>query len=59
MHGITLVTNAMIERREACGDGQIIEIEHSKGVPFAVFALFYRIEHPARGRDSGTAGWAG
>ena len=49
----------MIERREACGDGQIIEIEHSKGVPFAVFALFYRIEHPARGRDSGTAGWAG
>ncbi|MEX0502805.1 hydantoinase B/oxoprolinase family protein [Alphaproteobacteria bacterium LSUCC0719] len=41
------------------GDGQIIEIEHSEGAPFAVFALFDRIEHPARGRDGGAAGRAG
>jgi 5-oxoprolinase (ATP-hydrolysing) len=41
------------------GDGQIIEIEHSEGAPFAVFALFDRIEHPARGRDGGAAGRPG
>jgi len=41
------------------GDGQIIEIEHSQGAPFAVFALFDRIENPARGRDGGMAGLAG
>ena len=41
------------------GDGQIIEIEHSEGAPFAVFALFDRIEHPARGRDGGLAGIGG
>ena len=37
------------------GDGQIIEIEHSEGALFAIFALFDRIEHPARGRDGGAA----
>ena len=29
VHGTTLATNAMIKRRRAGGDGQIIEIEHS------------------------------
>ncbi len=41
------------------GDGQIIEIEHSQKAPFAVFALFDRIENPARGREGGAAGLAG
>ena len=36
VHGTTLATNAMIKRRRAGGDGQIIEIEHSEGAPFAV-----------------------
>jgi N-methylhydantoinase B/oxoprolinase/acetone carboxylase alpha subunit len=35
------------------GDGQIIELEHGEGAPFAVLALFDRIDHPARGRDGG------
>ncbi|MEC8539180.1 MAG: hydantoinase/oxoprolinase N-terminal domain-containing protein [Pseudomonadota bacterium] len=35
VHGTTLATNAMIKRRRAGGDGQIIEIEHSEGAPFA------------------------
>jgi N-methylhydantoinase B len=41
------------------GDGQIIEIAHREGAPFAVFALFDRIEHPARGRDGGADGQPG
>ena len=41
------------------GDGQVIEIEHSEGAPFALFALFDRIDHPARGRDGGEPGAAG
>ena len=41
------------------GAGQVIEIAHSQGAPFAVFALFDRIENPARGRDGGMAGLAG
>ena len=36
MHGTTLATHAIIERRRAGGDGQIIEIEHSEGAPVAV-----------------------
>ena len=36
VHGTNLATNAMIKRRRAGGDGQIIEIEHSKSAPFAV-----------------------
>jgi len=36
VHGTTLATNAMIKRRRAGGDGQIIEIEHSEGASFAV-----------------------
>ncbi|NIO14383.1 MAG: hydantoinase B/oxoprolinase family protein, partial [Xanthomonadales bacterium] len=30
------------------GDGQVIEIAHAEGAPFALFALFDRIDHPAR-----------
>jgi len=41
------------------GDGQVIEIEHRQGAPFAVFALFDRIEHPARGRHGGADGAPG
>ncbi|MAK17029.1 MAG: methylhydantoinase [SAR116 cluster bacterium] len=41
------------------GDGQIIEIEHSQKAPFAVFALFDRIDNPARGREGGAPGLAG
>ena len=36
VHGTTLANNAMIKRRRAGGDGQIIEIEHSESAPFAV-----------------------
>ncbi len=41
------------------GDGQTIEIEHADKVPFAVFALFDRIDNPARGRQGGESGAAG
>ena len=38
---------------------QIIEMEHGDGAPFAVMALFDRIDHPARGREGGGAGAPG
>ncbi|MDH3693289.1 MAG: hydantoinase B/oxoprolinase family protein [Gammaproteobacteria bacterium] len=41
------------------GDGQVIEIVHSESAPYAVFALFDRIDHPARGRDGGSCGQPG
>ena len=41
------------------GHGQIIDIEHTEGVPFAIFALFDRIEYPARGRAGGCDGAPG
>jgi N-methylhydantoinase B len=41
------------------GDGQMIEIEHAEKAPFAVFALFDRIQHPARGRAGGGEGARG
>jgi 5-oxoprolinase (ATP-hydrolysing) len=41
------------------GDGQVIEIEHANGASFAVFALFDRIQFPARGRRGGGDGQAG
>ena len=41
------------------GWGQVIEIEHADGEPFAVFALFDRIDYPARGRAGGTNGAPG
>ena len=41
------------------GDGQVIEIAHAEGAPFAIFALFDRIDNPARGRNGGGDGAAG
>jgi N-methylhydantoinase A/oxoprolinase/acetone carboxylase beta subunit/N-methylhydantoinase B/oxoprolinase/acetone carboxylase alpha subunit len=41
------------------GDGQIMEIGSAVGAPFAVFALFDRIDHPARGRGGGGNGTPG
>jgi N-methylhydantoinase A/oxoprolinase/acetone carboxylase beta subunit/N-methylhydantoinase B/oxoprolinase/acetone carboxylase alpha subunit len=41
------------------GDGQVIEITHAEGAPFAIFALFDRIDNPARGRNGGGEGAAG
>jgi N-methylhydantoinase B len=41
------------------GDGQVIEITHAGGAPFAIFALFDRIDNPARGRNGGGEGAAG
>ena len=41
------------------GLGQIIEITHAGNDPFAVFALFDRIDHPARGREGGRPGAPG
>ncbi len=45
--------------RHRGGDGQVIEIAHAEGAPFAVFALFDRIAHPARGRGGGGDGAPG
>ena len=47
------------EGRYRGGDGQVIEVEHAEGAPFAVLALFDRIDHPARGRDGGSSGAPG
>ena len=41
------------------GDGQVIEIVHAEGAPFAAFCLFDRIDYPARGRSGGGPGQAG
>ena len=41
------------------GLGQVIELGHAEGAPFAVFALFDRIAHPARGRHGGGPGAPG
>ena len=41
------------------GLGQVIEITHAGNAPFAVFALFDRIDHPARGRGGGRPGAPG
>jgi N-methylhydantoinase B len=35
------------------------EIYGAEGPPFSVFAMFERIDHPARGRDGGLPGAAG
>ncbi len=35
------------------GLGQIMEIASAENAPFSVFAMFERIDHPARGRDGG------
>ncbi len=41
------------------GEGQVIELAHAQGAPFAIFALFDRIDHPARGRNGGGTGAPG
>lgn len=41
------------------GVGQIMEIEHAQGAPFAISSMFDRVEHPARGRNGGDAGALG
>ena len=41
------------------GLGQVMEIASAEDAPFSVYAMFERIEHPARGRDGGGNGAAG
>jgi N-methylhydantoinase B len=41
------------------GLGQVMEIASAENAPFAVFAMFERIEHPARGRNGGHDGAPG
>ena len=41
------------------GHGQAIEVEHAQGAPFAIFALFDRVDYPARGRHGGIDGAPG
>jgi N-methylhydantoinase B len=41
------------------GLGQIIEIAHTGHAPFNVFAVFDRIDYPARGRNGGSPGAPG
>ena len=45
--------------RHRGGLGQVMEVSHREMSPFAVAALFDRIDHPARGREMGTAGAPG
>jgi len=41
------------------GVGQIMEIEHAQGAPFAISSMFDRVIHPPRGRDGGGSGAVG
>jgi N-methylhydantoinase B len=41
------------------GDGQVVEISHRRGEPFALNATFERVQHPARGRAGGADGALG
>jgi N-methylhydantoinase B/oxoprolinase/acetone carboxylase alpha subunit len=41
------------------GLGQVVEVSTLDGAPFAVFAMYDRIENPARGRSGGGAGAPG
>ena len=41
------------------GVGQVMEIEHAQGAPFAISSMFDRVDHPARGRNGGAAGAKG
>ena len=41
------------------GHGQVIEVSHAEGAPFAIFALFDRVDYPARGRHGGANGAPG
>jgi N-methylhydantoinase B len=40
------------------GLGQVMEIASAENAPFSVFAMFERIDHPARGRNGGQPGAA-
>ena len=41
------------------GLGQVMEVSHADGAPFAVSKMFERVRNAARGRDGGGAGAAG
>lgn len=41
------------------GHGQSIEVAHAQNAPFAIFALFDRVDYPARGRNGGADGAPG
>ncbi len=41
------------------GTGQVMEIEHAEGAPFAISAIFDRVKNPPRGRSGGKAGALG
>ena len=41
------------------GLGQVMEIGSAENAPFSVYAMFERIDHPARGRNGGHDGAAG
>ncbi len=45
--------------RQRGGLGQVMEIASAENAPFAVFAMFERIAHPARGREGGHDGAPG
>ena len=41
------------------GTGQVMEITHAEGAPFAIAASMDRCRNPARGRSGGKNGWVG
>ena len=41
------------------GLGQVMEIGHAEGAPFAISTMFDRVKHPPRGRAGGAEGEAG
>ena len=41
------------------GTGQIMEMTHAEDAPFAIGAMFDRVQHPPRGRDGGADGATG
>lgn len=62
IHGTTLATNALIERRGAGrhrgGLGQYMEVGAQEGYEFDIQAMFDRVNHPANGRQGGSKGGA-
>jgi len=45
--------------RKRGGLGQVMEIASAENAPFSVYAMFERIDHPARGRNGGRDGAPG
>jgi N-methylhydantoinase B len=41
------------------GVGQVMEISHAQGAPFAINSMFDRVIHPPRGRNGGSSGKTG